>query len=363
MLGMEKYFIDEDWGPLKVFINRPYGFKVIEEISYKPASEWKGSIQGKYAVYLLRKQGIDHFTVISEISKILHSKIHYIGIKDTNAITEQIVYTTNVKNIIEKYENDKFILTFLGYSNSKFNHTGNIFEIEIETDDIKELEKRVNRLRSMKYLPSYIGYQRFGTKRPITHVIGKMLVLREWQNTIDFLIGYPFESESEPVKKARYAYMKGDLKEALELFPKRFRDERIAIKLLLRNENYFNILRNLQTPLIFYIEAYQSYLFNKYLSRIIDPTKIDENLIIKIPTSYENCDTICKEIFREEGLVNTNFKIKELKLNVKDLIRKAYTLIRNLTIKDKKITFALDRGIYATIVIREIARTDPRLFT
>ncbi|BFH73230.1 tRNA pseudouridine(13) synthase TruD [Sulfurisphaera javensis] len=360
---MEKYFISEDWKPLNVTIPRPLGFRVIEEISYKPASEWKGESKGRYAVYLLKKQGIDHFNVINEISKILHSKVHYIGIKDTNAITEQIIYTENTKKIVDKIENEKYSLYFLGYSDSKFNHTGNIFEIELQTDDYEELERRIKKLSQIKYLPAYVGYQRFGTRRPITHVIGKMLVLRDWKNALDFLIGYPFEGESEILKKARSEYMKGNYKEALELFPKKFKDERIALKLLLKNENYLNILKSLQTPLSFFVEAYQSYLFNKYLSRIMDPKNVDENLMIEIPTSYSKCDEICKEIFREEGIVNADFKVKELKINVRSMVRKAYTRVRNFDFKNKKISFALDRGIYATIVIREIARDDPRLFT
>jgi len=359
---MEKYFIEENWEPLNITIPRPEGFRVSEEISYKLASEWKGKRQGKYAVYLLRKKGIDHFTVINKIQKILRSKVTYIGIKDTNAITEQLIYTTN-QNIIEKYEEENFSIYFLGFSDEKFNHTGNIFEIELITNNEEELERRVKKISEIGYLPAFIGYQRFGTRRPITHLIGKMLVLREWNKAIDFLLGYPFEGESEIVKKARNAYMKGDYKEALELFPKKFKDERIVLKSLLKNEDPLSILKKLQTPLNFFVEAYQSYLFNKYLSRIIDPKKVNKDLIIQILETYEKCDTICSEIFKEEGILNASFKIKELKIKMGSLNRKAYMEIRGLKMKDKKISFALDRGMYATVVIREITRADPRTFT
>ena len=360
---MEKYFIDEEWDPLDVYIPRPEGFKVYEEISYKPASEWRGKQQGKYAVYLLKKKGIDHFTVINKIEKILHSKVSYIGIKDANAITEQLIYTTNKENIIEKYEEESFSIYFLGFSDTKLEHTGNIFDIELIVNNDEELKKRISKLSEIKYLPAFIGYQRFGTKRPITHLIGKMIILRDWQNAIDFLIGYPFEGESETVKKARIAYMKGDYKEALELFPKKFKDERIALKYLLKKEEPIFILKKLQTPLSFFVEAYQSYLFNKYLSRIANPNKIDKKLLIQIPNSFDKCDSICSEIFKEEGIVNSSFKIKELKINVRSLIRKAYMEVRGLNINDKKISFALDRGMYATVVIRELTRADPRTFT
>jgi len=360
---MEKYFIEEDWERLSVSIPRPDGFKVSEEISHRPASEWKGEQQGKYAVYLLRKKGIDHFTVINKIEKILHSKVSYIGIKDTNAITEQLIYTVNNGNIVEKYEEENFSINFMGFSNTKFDHTGNIFDIELIANNDEELKKRVDKVLEIKYLPAFIGYQRFGTRRPITHLIGKMIVLRDWKGAIDFLIGHPFESESEIVKRARKAYMKGDYKEALELFPKKFRDERIALKFILKNEEPLSILKKLQTPLSFFVEAYQSYLFNKYLSRIIDPKKVESNLTLQIPDSYDRCDSLCSDIFKEEGIVNSSFRIKELKINIRSLVRRAYMETRNLKMNNKKISFALDRGMYATIVIREITRADPRTFT
>jgi tRNA pseudouridine synthase D (TruD). len=37
--------------------------------------------------------------------------------------------------------------------------------------------------------------------------------------------------------------------------------------------------------------------------------------------------------------------------------------IRNLKMEENRISFALDRGMYATVVLREILRADPLLFT
>ncbi len=96
-LGMERYYY-EDWNEIDGTIERPNGFKVVEEIDFKPAHEWKGEEKGKYAVYLLTKWGIDHFSVLSEIQKVLHSKVNYMGIKDASAITSQLVYITLTKN-------------------------------------------------------------------------------------------------------------------------------------------------------------------------------------------------------------------------------------------------------------------------
>ncbi|BCU70474.1 tRNA pseudouridine(13) synthase TruD [Stygiolobus caldivivus] len=366
---MEKYYINENWEPISVTIPRPYGFKVVEEISNKPVSEWKGKDKGRYAVYLLRKVGIDHFTVIDKISTICKMKPSYIGIKDTNAVTEQIIYFTS-KPEINEYRNDKFELIFLGFSDEKFNHTGNMFEIELVSDNNRELERRLSVMSNTKYLFAYIGYQRFGTIRPNTHIVGKYLLLRDWCESIRWLAGRPFESENDKVKEARLAYEKGDYEKAIQLFPKKFRDEREVIKALAKGEDCLSALKKVKTPLRFFVEAYQSYLFNKYLSLVADNLRGRESddVFLTIPKKFtEPLDPIIRQIAIEEGILGYSFHIPEIKVNLKDLRRRAFMRLRNVRVETKsetkKISFSLDRGMYATLVIREISRADPRSFT
>ena len=364
-MGLERYYINEDWEPLNVSIPRPQGFKVTEEISFKPVTEWRGKDKGKYAVYLLRKSGIDHFTAIDEITKIAGRKPKYIGIKDTNAITEQIIYFEGKPNI-DTYKNEKFEIEFLGFSDEKFNHTGNVFEIELISDNEKELERRLNTISNVKYLFAYVGYQRFGTKRPNTHLVGKYLLLKDWCEAINWLVGRPFESENEIIKEARIAYEKGDYEKALQIFPKKFRDEREVLKALIRGEDCLSALKKIKTPLRFFVEAYQSYLFNKYLSLMADSLRGREGdeVFLTIPRRFDNSlDPVIKQIAIEEGILGYSFHIPEIKVSLTDFKRQAFMRLRNVKVKNKKISFSLDRGMYATLVIREISRSDPRSFT
>lgn len=368
-LGLEKYYINEEWAPLNVKIPRPDGFIVVEEISYKPATEWRGKDKGKYAVYLLKKIGIDHFTVIDKITRLTGRKPIYIGIKDTNAITQQIIYFSG-KPEIDNYKEEKFEVNFLGFSDEKFNHTGNIFELELVSDDENELAKRLATVSNVKYLFAYIGYQRFGTRRPNTHLVGKYLFLRQWCEVINWLIGHPFELEHEIIKEARLAYEKGDYEKALQLFPKKFRDEREVLKALIRGEDCLSAIKRVKTPLGFFVEAYQSYLFNKYLSLMADKLRGREadNVILTVPKKFvEPMDPLIRQIAIEEGIVGYSFNIPEIKVNLRDLKRQAFMRLRNVKVElkneSKKISFSLDRGMYATLVIREISRGDPRNFT
>nr|WP_240931145.1 tRNA pseudouridine(13) synthase TruD [Acidianus sulfidivorans] len=360
IIGIESHYYD--WDTINVEIPRPEGFNVIEEISYKPCDEWKGNTTGKYAVYLLEKKNVDHFYAMSVLNKVLKKKIHYIGIKDTNALTKQIVYT-NGPTDIQEYENDGIKLSFVGYSNSKFDHTGNIFHIYLDTDSIDEIENRVKVISKNPYLPAFIGYQRFGTRRPITHVIGYYLTQRDWYNAVMSILSFPFYTESEVVRKARKLILENNYEEALEILPKKFNQERIILRNLIKTGNYYYALKSSFIPLSFYVEAYQSYLFNKLLSRVMKNIQDMENTYLGIYSNIDKCSQECKDIYKEENIGEGAFRIEELKINKPQLVRKAFMKIRNLRLNKNNLTFALDRGMYATVFLVELLNIDARKIT
>ncbi|MEM0015880.1 MAG: tRNA pseudouridine(13) synthase TruD [Saccharolobus sp.] len=369
-LGMERYYYD-NWNEITARIDRPDGFKVTEEIDYKPAYEWKGEVNGKYAVYLLVKKSADHFSTISEIQKVLKTKVNYMGIKDANAITSQVVYIMAKQNnelLIQEYQKNNIYLRFLGFSSKKLNHTGNTFDIVLSTSNFNEIKERLLEISKNPYLPAYIGYQRFGTKRPITHIIGRYFLRRDWEKAFYSILTYPFLSESKDMIIIRKLIFEGSFKEALQLIPLKFRQERQLIKNYLKFGNYYLALKNSFIPIQLYLDAYQSYIFNLYLSRKMDdyremPEK--DSIYVKIPIYYNNCDDVCKQIYMDEGIERDFFYLKEFKIRLRDIIRKAFMKVRDLKIEEKNcaFSFTLDRGMYATVLLREILRGDPRNFT
>lgn len=367
---MERYYYD-NWNEINARIDRPDGFKVTEEIDYKPAYEWKGEVNGKYAVYLLVKKSADHFSTISEIQKVLKTKVNYMGIKDANAITSQVVYIMAKQNnelLIQEYQKNNIYLRFLGFSSKKLNHTGNTFDIVLSTSNFNEIKERLLEISKNPYLPAYIGYQRFGTKRPITHIIGRYFLRRDWEKAFYSILTYPFLSESKDMIIIRKLIFEGSFKEALQLIPLKFRQERQLIKNYLKFGNYYLALKNSFIPIQLYLDAYQSYIFNLYLSRKMDdyremPEK--DSIHVKIPIYYNNCDDVCKQIYMDEGIERDFFYLKEFKIRLRDIIRKAFMKVRDLKIEEKNcaFSFTLDRGMYATVLLREILRGDPRNFT
>ncbi|MDT7861478.1 MAG: tRNA pseudouridine(13) synthase TruD [Saccharolobus sp.] len=369
-IGMERYYY-EDWNEINATIERPNGFKVIEEIDFRSAEEWRGDRVGKYMVYLLTKKGIDHFSMLAEIQKVLRKKVNYLGIKDANAITEQLVYIIkegDENSIIQEYNTENISLRFLGFSPKKLNHTGNIFEITLITSDFDIIKERLRDISKDPYIPAYIGYQRFGSRRPITHIVGKYLLKRDWERAFYYILTYPFLSESDEIRSVRKLIANNEFKETLRLLPSKFKQEKTLIKNYLKFGNYYLALKNSFIPISLYLDAYQSYIFNLYLSRKLDEyRKLAEkdNVNVIIPTYYDNCDELCKQIYLEEGIERNFFNIKEFKVSLRTLIRKAFMKVRNIKINEKTntISFTLDRGMYATVVLREILKGDPRKFT
>ena len=358
---MERYYVEEPWSPINATIKRPEGFVVYEEVDWKPCTEFRGESAGRYAAYLLEKKGVDHFTAVSKVQSLLKRKVNYAGIKDANAVTFQIIYvdTSGKEPEIKEWEGNGLRLKFLGFIKGKYNHTGNVFEITLDISDeyADELRRRVARIVDLGKLPAFIGYQRFGTRRPTTHVVGKMLVLREWCNAVDFILGRPFPTEGEQAREFRTLYDQGKYEEALEKIPKKFYQEKAVLKALLRTGNCFTALKASRIPLSFYVEAFQSYLFNRCLSE----TMGEEGEFLEVPARFEASSGVCRDVMVSEGVHDLN--VRELNIKIGTLKRKKFMEVRSLKIKDKTLTFALDRGMYATIVLRELLRSDPLLFT
>jgi len=351
-LGIEVRF--HNWSPLDVNVPRPHGFRVIEEVDGKPCTEWRGDTSGKLAVYLLRKIGLDFFSMIRKLTSILGERPSHLGIKDANAVTSQLIYTR--KKSLDEYQEDNFSLRFLGYTQGKLNHTGNMFEIDLIGANQEELRKRVETIVREGVLPAYIGYQRFGTRRPTTHVVGKMLVKGEWCNAVYFILGFPYIWENENIRRFRAHFMdEGNGSCHIPM------QERRVLLELRKSGSCVRALKASLVPLKFFVESYQSYLFNRLLSKKLLEGSVNYGDKLTVTVRRERCDKDCRELFDEEGV--ETLSVPQLGLNLKDLTREAYMRVRGLSLRENTLVFSLDRGMYATILLSEILGGDARNYT
>ena len=164
--------------------------------------------------------------------------------------------------------------------------------------------------------------------------------------------------------------------------------ERNLLKQLSKDKDPKNAIRSIPLWLRrFYIQAYQSFLFNKTLSRAYEfeeelflPTMgdvcFDKNSILgkfandptqrlAIPLighSYykkSRFDYYIKKILDDELLTPKDFFIKDFQeISIDGGFRNASINYLNFDIDENLIKFQLSRGSYATIVLREILKPE-----
>jgi len=122
-------------------------------------------------------------------------------------------------------------------------------------------------------VPNYFGQQRFGSRRPVTHEVGLAIVRENWEAAVLAYVGNPHEREPEATQAARaYVDETHDWKGALDRLPRALGYERSMCHTLVDNggetpvdfrEAVETLPSNLQT---LFVNAAQSYVFNLILS-------------------------------------------------------------------------------------------------
>ncbi|MFH1773827.1 MAG: tRNA pseudouridine(13) synthase TruD [Methanobacteriota archaeon] len=344
---------------------------------------------GEYTHFTLEKKNWNTIDAIKAIARSLgvsHKRFGYAGTKDKRALTRQraAVWKIEPEQLASVKIKDIVLSDFKKCSEriSLGSLLGNRFRIAIRNINFKEKELKEILSETAKQLgergiPNYFGYQRFGIIRPNTHIVGREIVRGNLEGAAMAYLANPFEAEKKDAYEARKLVQETkDFKKALEIFPMRLNFERSMLDALAKNpRDYAGALRRLPKKLrLMLVHGYQSYLFNKILSRMIG-----EEMSIKgkkIPLfGYESCFSkdmqgeIEKEII-EENIALENFKIKSMpELSSEGLLRDACIEtspdfeIDEDEINEGKlkciVSFDLQRGSYATVVLREFMKTEP----
>ena len=154
-------------------------------------------------------------------------------------------------------------------------HYGNSFQIHVEPlatmravaqsayDDTEAA------LRAVGGVPNFFGPQRFGEVRPVTHEVGRALLRGDPQAAVDtYLTRIPPGTLEGRGDAARRAYAEHrDPVRALREMPPDYRFERALLERLARGQDARQALHGLSRDLrLLFVHAYQSFLFNRWLS-------------------------------------------------------------------------------------------------
>lgn len=343
--------------------------------------------EGDYVHFTLEKRNWETIAAVKSIAKSLgvsSNRFGYAGNKDKRALTRQRVAVWGVRpDRLKEVRIEGIRVSDLVVSDSRLHLgdlEGNRFRIVVRNPDLT-IDRFDETLRgtceqiNANGVPNYYGYQRFGTIRPNTHLVGKKLVLGDVEGAVMSYLGSPCTTEKEDAEYARhYVDQTRDYPGALRLYPKRLGYERAMLDHLTKNHSdYVGAIRRLPKRLgRLLVQAYQSYLFNRILSTITETgLEIGNSFLPLIGFRTDVDDSPEREIVRTlldcEGVTPRDFYIRTIpELSSEGTIRKAsvevsphFTVQRNSEHREVTFEFSLPAGSYATIVLREFMKTDP----
>ena len=403
----------------------------LAEIS-APNEKWEPSGEGHYLICVLVKRKWDTFLAVRQVAERLHisqKRIRFAGIKDTNALTAQHISLQNVSpsKVLGIQIKDIVVYPKLFSKERMYSQLikGNRFHITVRgidypTSIIEEQAIRIRKeIEQLGGVPNFFGHQRFGTIRPNTHIIGKYLTRGDAEKAALAFLAKPSKNEHPEAREARQRLEDTlNFKEALEYFPRFLRYERLMLSYLAKTPTDFvGAFRMLPRRLRkLFVQGYQSYLFNKFLSERIRrgvplntpqigdylirldeyglPTEeydraTEANILTieKLVQEGKNCvalplvgpiqptsegiqGEIEQTILEAENVTPKEFKLRFMpeataEGRVRTALNPVWNLIQEEISGDKeneskqimKLCFTLNRGSYATVILREFMKS------
>ena len=346
----------------------------------------KISNSGIYTVYKLKKSGIDTNHALSEIFRRYGLRLKALGLKDANATTEQYVCDMTTGRGIGNIETNRYTLEKIGFVQkplTKRDMIGNNFRIKIEDSSFT----RISDFKEQHSILNFYGYQRFGSRRPISHLIGKAILQKNFDYAIEVLLSASSEYDFQENKKIRDMLKdKSNYSKMLTEIPPQMDIEKLVLKEIIEHGDAKRALRAIHLPLRrFFVEAFKSYIFNRTVSKayeygeeLLRPQEDDvcydkdDNLgryqndpqqrlaIPLVGYSYSKKNRFNQEISQildEEQVSPKDFFVKEMQeVSDEGGFRQAAIQCTDFSISEPYLSFTLSRGSYATILLREIIK-------
>jgi tRNA pseudouridine13 synthase len=362
--------------------NTPEDFAVSEVLSKKTLASLSDS---GYAVYRLKKSGIDTNHALELVFRKTGARLKALGLKDAHAVTTQYVCSMAHGKAIPNYSDSKITLERIGFAKkplSAKDMTGNNFVIRVDGAN-----ESIASFAEQDTILNFYGYQRFGSKRPVTHLIGKAIIQKRFADASSLLLSFTSEYDSQENTELRQLMSDPqNYSKALKLIPPQMDLEKIVLDELILHGDPQRALHKLPLGIRrLYVEAYQSYLFNltltgayQYGEELFAPQtgdvcfdknaklgkyEMDDSQTLAIPTvgfSYfkkTRFDYHISKILEQEQVKPSDFYLKEMQESSSEGgFRSAAIQCNDFVVKSNVVSFSLQRGSFATMVLREIIK-------
>jgi tRNA pseudouridine13 synthase len=413
-LGMDYYITDSPGcgGIIKSCADDFQVTEVFEELGYEG---------GRYLVLDVEKTNWDTHHLIREMARklrISQKRFGWAGTKDKKAITTQRISIMNLdESALSRINLPDLKIRVLGKTNRAVGLgglLGNRFRITIRDlscpDPVASLAAITSEMEEYGGVPNYFGIQRFGDQRPVTHKVGEALARGNTKEAAFIFLALAFPGELESTRAARERLWETrDIPAALKEFPDYLYYELAMLNYLVEHPgdyaHSFDVLSvNLKR---LFVHAYQSYLFNKILSRrmaagmplqravvgdVVCFAKEglpDMDRVQKVTMeNQEAIDRLAKRsrafltlpligfetaieegaqgemersVLREEGISPENFRVSENPdLGSRGTRRAALCHVKpqiRVVENQAELQFTLPKGSYATVVLREYMKS------
>ena len=347
-------------------------------------------------------------------------RIRFAGVKDKLAVTTQLFsIEAPVDSVTGLRMADVEVLSLVPTDRhiGLGDLIGNSFEIAITELDVDDAEARrrveaiLEEAREVGGYPNFYGPQRFGVSRPVSHLVGRELVHGNVETACMTYLVHEGQGEGEESREARRNFREdGDARQALRDFPKNLGNERNMLEHLLHHpDDHKGALHRLPFNLqLMFIHAYQGLAFNMIVSgRLREGLPMDRplegDLLVpvddrgnprhdqSIPVTVRNLAKAERQVAKGSGLVSGLVPGTEAPIAEGEMGRIERSVMESLGIKpgdfrivdmtdltspgirreialttvdpewrldEGRVTlsFGLQKGCYATCVLREIMK-------
>jgi len=338
-----------------------------------------------YAVYRLKKSGIDTNHALDLVFKKTGARLKALGLKDAHAVTIQYVCSVAQGKAIPNYSDGKITLERIGFAKkplSAKDMTGNNFVIRIDGAD-----QTLASFAEQDKILNFYGYQRFGSKRAVTHLIGKAIIQKRFADAVNLLLSFTSQYDSQENTKLRQEMAdQANYSKILKVIPPQMDLEKIILQEMIDHGDPQKALHELPIGIRrLYVEAYQSYLFNltltsayQYGENLFEPQQgdvcfdknaklgkyqMDDSQKLAIPMvgfSYfkkTRFDYHISKILEQEQVKPSDFYLKEMQESSNEGgFRSAAIQCDAFAINSDTVSFTLQRGSFATMIMREIIK-------
>jgi tRNA pseudouridine13 synthase len=249
---------------------------VVDEVSVDPPEKPAGAVviakvwhRNWEANRLVRRLGSN--------LRVGRSSIGFAGTKDGRSVATQLMSFRGVSvddvraleipdvKILDAYAADRMI-SIGDLMGNRF--AVRVLDIDPGVDADAMCRSVWSKLEEIGGFPNYFGVQRFGSVRPITHLIGMDLVRGDFEGAVLRYVANPMGNASEGDEVRRALQENRDFSQAMKDMPAKFTFERVMVSHLVeRPGDYLGAIRRLPRNLqMMFVHAYQSYIFNRILS-------------------------------------------------------------------------------------------------